>query len=126
QISAGYAWQDAEINETTSAAPKGQKVPLVPRHTFSMWSRYDVTDKLGLGVGVIARTKSYASISNQVRLPGYTRVDAAAYYKLMKGVEAQLNLENLFGADYFASAHNDNNIAPGAPTTARAGLRFTF
>ena len=91
-----------------------------------MWSRYDVTDKLGLGVGVIARTKSYASISNQVWLPGYTRVDAAAYYKLMKGVEAQLNLENLFGADYFASAHNDNNIAPGAPTTARAGLRFTF
>ncbi len=126
QISAGYAWQDAEISETTSAAPKGRKVPLVPRHTFSMWSRYDVTDKLGLGLGVIARTKSFASISNQVRLPGYTRVDAAAYYKLMRGVEAQLNVENLFGADYFATAHNDNNIAPGAPTTARAGLRFTF
>ena len=126
QVSAGYAWQDAEINETTSAAPKGRKVPLVPRHTFSMWSRYDVTHRLGLGLGVVARTKSYASISNQVRLPGYTRVDAAAFYDLTKGVEVQLNLENLFGADYVASAHNDNNIAPGAPTTARAGLRFTF
>ncbi|MEO5972658.1 MAG: TonB-dependent receptor, partial [Sphingomicrobium sp.] len=124
QISAGYAWQKARITETTSAAPKGREVPLVPRHSFSLWNRYDVTSKLGLGLGVIARTKSYASISNQVKLPSYARVDAAAFYKVAKGVEAQVNVENIFGADYFPTAHNDNNIAPGAPTTARATLRF--
>jgi catecholate siderophore receptor len=38
----------------------------------------------------------------------------------------QLNVENLLGADYFPTAHNDNNIAPGAPRTARATLRFRF
>jgi len=124
QISAGYAWQKARITETTAAAPKGREVPLVPRHSFSLWNRYDVTSKLGLGLGVIARTKSYASIGNQVKLPSYARVDAAAFYKVAKGVEAQVNFENIFGADYFPTAHNDNNIAPGAPTTARATLRF--
>jgi catecholate siderophore receptor len=126
QISVGYAWQKAEITETTSAAPAGREVPLVPRHAFSLWNRYDVSDKLGLGLGVIARTKSYASISNQVRLPGFARVDAAAYYKLWRGVELQLNVENIFGGDYFPTAHNDNNIAPGAPRTAKATLRFGF
>jgi len=124
QISAGYALQSAEITETTTAVPKGRKVPLVPKHSFSLWSRYDVTAKLGVGVGVIARSSSYASLSNAVKLPGYTRLDAAAFYKIAPRVDAQVNIENLLGTDYFPTAHNDNNIAPGAPTTAKFGLRL--
>jgi catecholate siderophore receptor len=124
QISAGYALQDAEITETTTAAPAGRKVPLVPRHSGSLWTKYDVTSSLGLGIGLVARSRSYASISNQVKLPGYVRADAAAYYKVARGVEAQVNVENLFGADYFVAAHNDNNIAPGGPRSARLTLRF--
>lgn len=126
QVSAGYAWQEAEITETTASAPEGRKVPLVPRHTFSFWNRYDVTDALGLGLGIVARSKSYASISNAVILPGYARVDAAVYYEFAKGIEAQLNVENIFNADYFPTTNGDNNIMPGAPTTARGTLRFTF
>ena len=125
-ISAGYAWQDAEITEATTSAPEGRTVPLVPRHSFSLWNRYEVTDRLGLGLGLVARTKAYASLSNQVKLPGYARVDAAAFYDLGRGIEAQLNVENLFDADYFSTAHNDNNIAPGAPFTVKGGLRFNF
>ncbi len=124
QISAGYAWQNAEITDTTTAAPAGRKVPLVPKHSFALWSRYDVNKSLGFGLGLTGRTRSYASISNQVVLPGYARVDAAAYYKVARGVEAKLNVENLFGADYFSAAHNDNNIAPGGPRNAKLTLRF--
>ena len=126
QISAGYAYQEAEITRTTSAAPEGRRVPLVPRHQASLWSRYDVSEQVGLGLGVVARSKSFASISNQVELPSYARVDAALFYQLATGVEAQVNVENLLGTDYFPTAHNDNNIAPGAPTTARATLRLRF
>ena len=126
QISAGYAWQKAEITETTASAPAGREVPLVPRHSFSLWTRYDVSPQFGVGFGAVARSKSFTSISNSVKLPGYARFDAALYYALTKDIEVQLNVENLFGADYFATAHNDNNIAPGAPTTARAMLRFGF
>ena len=56
-----------------------------------------------------------------VKLPGYARVDAAAFYKVMRGIEAQINVENIFGADYFPTAHSDNNIAPGAPTDDQGG-----
>jgi catecholate siderophore receptor len=125
-VSAGYTLQKAEITETTSAAPEGREVPLVPRHSFSLWNRYDVTKAFGVGLGVIARTKSYASISNAVKLPGYARVDAALYYKLANGMEAQLNLENLFDARYFPTANNDNNIAPGAPRSVRLTLGYRF
>jgi len=125
-VSAGYTLQKAEITETTSAAPEGRELPLVPRHSFSLWNRYDVTKAFGVGLGVIARTKSYASISNAVKLPGYARVDAALYYKLTNGMEAQLNLENLFDARYFPTANNDNNIAPGAPRSVRLTLGYRF
>ena len=129
QISAGYALQKAEIRERTNACnPDAAKceVPLVPRHSFSLWNRYDFNSRLGAGLGVIARSRSYASISNNVRLPGYARVDAAVFYKLPNGMEAQLNLENLFGADYFPSAHSDNNIAPGAPRTLKGTVGYRF
>ncbi|WP_240325587.1 TonB-dependent receptor [Sphingomonas mesophila] len=124
QVSAGYAWQKAEISETTTAAPEGREVPLVPRHSASLWSKYRLTDSFALGLGAVARSKSFASLSNQVKLPGYARLDAAAYYKLRRGVTAQLNVENLLGADYFPAAHNDNNIAPGPPRNAKLTLHL--
>jgi catecholate siderophore receptor len=123
-ISAGYTLQKAGITETTTAAPKGNQVPLVPRRSFSLWNRYDVTHDLGLGFGFIARSKSYATISNTVKLPGYARLDAAMFYKLPHGVDAQLNVENLLGAHYFPTANADNNIIPGAPRTIKVLIGY--
>ncbi len=127
QVSAGYAWQKAEVTEATTACTSGDcEVPLVPRHSFSMWTRYDASKQFGFGVGAIARSKSFASISNAVKLPAYARFDAALFYTLTENIEAQINVENILGADYFPSAHSDNNIAPGAPRTAKAAVRFRF
>jgi catecholate siderophore receptor len=127
QVSAGYAWQDAEISKTTAAAPKGRGVALVPKHSFSLWSRLEVTRPLALGLGLIARSKSFASLTaTATTLPAYARVDGAAFYRVTDDVQVQVNVENLLGTDYFPAAHNDNNIAPGAPRTARATVRFDF
>jgi catecholate siderophore receptor len=124
-ISAGYAWQKAKVTSAITACLSGDcEVPLVPRHSFSLWSRYDVNSTLGIGLGAIARSKSYASISNSVKLPAYARIDAALFYRLTPALEAQVNVENIFNADYFPTAHNDNNVAPGAPRTVKASLRF--
>ncbi|HVF84304.1 MAG TPA: TonB-dependent siderophore receptor [Sphingomicrobium sp.] len=126
QVSAGYALQKAEVRRNTTAAVAGAKVPLVPKHSASLWTKYQFTKPFALGLGLLARSKSYAAVDNLVVLPGYTRVDGAAYYKLAPGIEAQLNVENLLGKDYFPTAHNNNNIAPGAPRTARLTLRTDF
>lgn len=124
QISAGYALQDATIRKTTSAAPAGREVPLVPKQQASLWTRYDLTPRLGAGVGVYHQSRSFTSISNTAILPAFTRVDAAAFFKLTPQIEAQINVENLLNSDYFSSAYNDNNIMPGAPTTVRATVRM--
>jgi catecholate siderophore receptor len=126
RISAGYALQEAEIRRTTTAAPAGRKVALVPHQQASLWTRYDFTRRFGAGLGIYAQSRSFASISNIVVLPGYARVDAAGYVRIAHGIEAQVNVENLLGAHYFASASNDNNIMPGAPRTLRGTIRFQF
>jgi len=126
-VSGGYAYQNAKVTSSTTACVSGDcQVPLVPHHSFSLWNKYELTKQLGLGLGVIAHSKSFATISNKVKLPAYARVDAAVFYKLPHGLEGQINIENLFGAHYFPTANADNNIAPGAPRTIRATVGYSF
>jgi catecholate siderophore receptor len=126
QLSASYSFTDAEIRRTTSAAPAGRKVAQTPRHHASLWSRYDVNDRLGIGAGVFHQSSQFASIGNAVRLPGYTRVDAALFYKVADGIEAQVNVENLTNTRYVPLANSDNNITTGAPLNARVTLGARF
>jgi len=123
-LSGGLAFQDAEIRRTTSAAPSGRKVALVPRFQVSLWGRYDFSDWIGAGIGVYHQSKSFASISNAVVVPRFTRVDAAGYFKVRDGLELQLNVDNLLDEDYIGLAFNDNNLTPANPRTVRATVRF--
>ncbi len=129
----GYAFQDAELTKTqrigSSTFSSGTELGQTPRHTFSLWNRYDFNDTWGAAIGVISRSDMYAltpTTTTSTVLPGYTRVDAAVYGKLDKNLRLQLNLENLTNKEYALSAHNNNNIVPGSPLTARATLIYNF
>lgn len=124
QVTLGYALQDGKITAATSAAPAGRTLAQVPRHQLSAWGRYDLTERLGLALGAIHQSSQFATISNAVRMPGYTRIDAALFYRVSDRVQVQINVENLTDTDYFPSAHTDNNISPGAPLNARLGLKI--
>ncbi len=125
-VSLGYAHTVAEISQTTSAAPAGRRIGQTPRNQFSLWNRYDVTRRLGVGAGVYYQSRQFASISNTVSLPAYTRIDAALFYKLTDRIAAQINVENLTDKGYFPVAHNDNNISTGAPINARFTIIAKF
>lgn len=124
QLSLGYTYQDGEMRSATSAAPAGRKLDKLPHHQASAWTRYDLSSQFGLGLGVVHQSGQFTTISNAVWLPGFTRIDAAAYLTLSDRVSFQLNVENLTDSGYFASAHTDNNIQPGEPLTARLTARL--
>ena len=65
-------------------------------------------------------------VGSSTLLPGYTRYDAAIFAKLSEKATLQFNIENLTNKDYAASSHNNNNILPGAPVSARATLNYSF
>jgi catecholate siderophore receptor len=126
QIIGGYAHQNATVTSRTAAAPEGAKVPLVPRNTVSLWNRYQATPALGFGLGVIYQDEMYAAIDDAVTLPAFTRFDAAAYYSLSRHLRFQLNLENLFDREYYATAHSNDNITPGSPRAVRMTIVTGF
>lgn len=118
-VMGGYAYTDAEITKDITGARKGAAVAQVPKHTVSVWNRYDFTSYLGLGLGVIHRGSIYAAVDNTVLLPSYTRIDAAVFVQPHKNFRIQANVENLANIEYAASAHSNNNILPGAPRIFR-------
>ena len=123
----GYAWQTGEITNTQSATIlKGNRLAQLPRHSASLWNRYDFTPHFGAGLGIIHRGALYANVDNRVTLPAFTRVDAALYWTVTPTMEIQLNIENLGNTHYFASAHSNNNISPGAPRSAWVTINYRY
>ncbi|MBX7458151.1 TonB-dependent siderophore receptor [Qipengyuania sp. 1NDH17] len=120
----GYTYLDGELTSSSSFGPAGRRLQQLPRHSVSAWNRFDFTDNIGVGLGVIHQSQQFASFSNEVVLPSYWRVDAAAYYTVSEKLSMQLNIENLFDETYYPSAHGDNNIQPADPFSARIGVRF--
>lgn len=123
-VSGGYAWQEAVLDGNDAV-----ELAQVPEHSLSIWNRWQATQRLGLGLGVLRQSGQWAAIRTTAattRLPGFTRVDAAVFYALTPTVDLQLNVENLLDQGYWADAHNNNNLTPGAPRTARLTLSTRF
>lgn len=120
EVSAGFGHQIAIVEET------GLEVPWVPHNTFSLWNKYQFSPMWAAGLGVVHKTSFYAAADNKVEVPGYTRLDAALYFTVNETWSAQLNVENILNEDYFASAHNNNNIMPGAPAAAYLTVNARF
>jgi catecholate siderophore receptor len=126
-VQGGYAYQDGEITESLSATVRaGARLAQVPRHSFSLWNRVDVSPMWGAGVGIISRSDSFVATDNTVTLPGFTRVDGGVFFTLSPSLRAHVNVENVFNTRYYWSAHNNNNIAPGSPRALRVTLTTLF
>lgn len=126
-VLAGWANQSSEFTSQQSAAvPRGNNVPFVPQNTLSLWNRYDLNPQLGAGLGVVHQSGYHAAADNRVRIPSFTRLDAALYWNLSERLLLQANFENLLGTKYYPVADNNNNIVPGAPFAMRFALTSRF
>lgn len=132
-IFGGYSYQDGELTKSmkigSSTYLAGTSLGQTPNYTFSLWNRYDFNESWGAALGVVSRSQMYAltpTSTPSTVLPGYARLDAAIFWKPSSKIQMQLNVENLMDKDYVASAHNNYNITPGAPLTARATLTYQF
>ena len=122
-IAGGYAFTDARItNRLSDTIVPGNFVGLVPLNSFTLWNKFDIDPSFSVGVGFINQSHSFATSDNTVRLPSYSRFDLGLFYRISENARAQVNIENLFDRSYIVSAHNNNNILPGAPRTVRAQI----
>ena len=123
QITGGYAYQESEV---LAGNDKGNKIAQVPRNSISLWNRYDFNSQWGVGLGAVYQSDVFAGADNTVKMPSFTRVDAALYYTVNPQLKLQLNVENLFDEEYYTSAHSNTNIVPGAPLAMGLSANVTF
>lgn len=126
QINAGYSYLDGQQRNASSVGGQDLRLFQVPEHMISLWTKYDVTEQFAAGIGVTHQSSQFATNDNSVRIPAFTRVDAALYYDVSESVQVQLNVENLFDADYYPAVHNNDNISTGEPLNARLTVKFGF
>ncbi len=125
-MAGGYAYQDARITSDTAAARAGAIVPMVPRNTLSLWNKYQVISRLGLGLGVVRRSDVFAAIDDKVVLPAYTKIDVATFVRLAEKWRLQAYLDNVFNRRYYLNADGNNNISPGAARSIKITLTAAF
>lgn len=127
QLTGAYTYLDAEFTRNVSATIRaGNRLPNTPKHIASLFGRYNATDALGVGLGVVHQSARFATGDNLVRLPGYTRFDGALYWTVSDKLQVQANVENIFNTHYFVNSHNNFNHLPGAPTTVRVSATARF
>ena len=126
QVTAGYADLDGEVERTDGSGNDGNSTRQTPDNMFSIWNSFQITDKLGLGLGATYQDSFFVREDNSVEVPDFTRVDAAVYYQLNDRMGLQLNIENLLDEKYFPDAHSNNNITTGEPLNARLSFSMEF
>jgi catecholate siderophore receptor len=126
-VAGGYAYQDGRIKTTQSATVvAGARLAQLPRHSLSLWNRYELSSRWGAGLGVVYRDAIFASTDNTVRVPGFVRVDAAVFLRLNRHWRAQVNVENVLDRHYFSAANSNTNITPGSPRAVRLGVTTSY
>ena len=122
-INAGYSYLDGRVD---GGSFDGNKTRQTPEHMVSLWNEVEATDTLALALGLTYQDAFFVREDNAVEVPGFTRIDAAAFYDLTDRTRLQLNIENLLDTDYFPDAHSNDNITTGAPLNARLSVRHRF
>lgn len=120
---------DSDLNDPTVVGHR-------PRHQanfiFSLTPQVELK-QVTAGLNVIGTTSSYAQDTNQLKLPGYTTVNAFVQFRPAKNVQFSLNANNVFDVLGLAEVTQASIPASGVVTaraingrTVSAALRFDF
>ncbi|NIF20305.1 catecholate siderophore receptor Fiu [Candidatus Pantoea multigeneris] len=123
QVIAGYTLQHATVQEGANTAQDGTDgLPYTPKHAFSLWTQYQVTDALSAGAGARYVGSMHRGTDGAVGTPAYTEgywvADAKLGYKVNNNLDLQLNVYNVFDTNYVASINKSGyRYHPGEPRT---------
>lgn len=134
-VTLAYAYNEATI-VSDPVYPIGNTLQNAPRHSGSIWTVYEIQRGalrgLSFGGGVQARTYRFIDPSDDVILPGYARVDAAASYAFgpshneVKRYRIAVNIQNLGNRLYYVSGNTPLDIFPGSPINVMTELQIRY
>ncbi len=128
-IAGGYVYQDSKIVKATGddAAFIGADLARTPKHSITLWSTYDFSEKLSLGFGAEYVGEQYNSFrpGSREQADSYTLVDAMAAYKFNDDFSLQFNANNITDKRY-ASLLGGGHFVPGPGRYFSLGGIYSF
>jgi iron complex outermembrane receptor protein len=145
QVLANYAYTQSKIFNYSSdvygvsaagaelAGFTGDRLFGVARNGGSALGSYRVAEGvlrgLKFGVGVIVRSAREGDNVNDYELPGFSRWNTFAAYDWRVGgtrMSVQVNVDNVFNAQYFESVSGTRTVLPGYPRRWLGSVRVEF
>ncbi|PXW59489.1 iron complex outermembrane receptor protein [Grimontella sp. AG753] len=133
RLQAAYTYTDIRYKKS-SPEEQGKRAVYAPRNQASTWLSYDVKsgplDGLTVGSGVRYVNGITSDRQNTHTLPSYTLVDLAVGYDLskvgLKGLSAQVNVNNLTDKSYIAACNSLSYCYFGAERSIVGSLSYKF
>lgn len=126
-VAGGYTYTDAKIIEGGGDGENnGNQMHYIAKHSFALWTTYEVDPKWTVGGGLTYTGKRFANADNTSVLPGGTRVDFMTSYKINDAASLQLNVNNVFDKRLYDASHVGlfANVQAGRSITAKLDYRF--
>lgn len=133
-LSAAYSYMDSEVIKATNTATgtvsglvkgtQGMELANVPRHSGTVWATYKFLQNWEMGGGIFAAGDRYTDSIEEVKLPGYVRLDAVLAYHQPK-YDVQFNLYNLLNKKYYESGQTRSAL-PGIPLSGMLTVSLRY
>ncbi|OON61957.1 TonB-dependent siderophore receptor [Massilia sp. KIM] len=131
-VSAGYLYQDTSVERGRAVTASGENsLTYTPKHTFTLWTSYDLPFGLKIGGGARYNDKLKRGTDGAIGTPAYTEdywvFDAMAAYQVNPKFDLRLNVYNIGDKEYVANINKSGyRYTPGAPRSASltANIRF--
>ncbi|RZL17529.1 MAG: TonB-dependent siderophore receptor [Pedobacter sp.] len=129
QFNAGYSYVDARVTNDFNPSVVGERVQNTPRHSASLWTRYNLNTPrmkgLGFGAGLQYSGDKLPLYIRDFVLPAYTVVDAAVYYSPTSSkVQLSMNINNILNKTYWVGAQNYLRLFPGTPRNVMFNVTY--
>jgi iron complex outermembrane receptor protein len=129
QFNAGYSYVDARVTADFDPQLVGSRVQNTPRHSASLWTRYDLNSAklkgIGFGAGVQYSGNKLPLYIRDFLLPAYTVVDAAMYYTpAASKIQLSMNINNVLNKTYWVGAQNYLRLFPGTPRNVMFNVTY--
>jgi outer membrane receptor protein involved in Fe transport len=132
-IAGSGTYTDSKITrDALNPATVGNRPKRQAKFVYNITPQFDI-DKLTVGANVVGTSSSFTQDSNNLKLPGFTQVNAFASFRPIERVQLSLNANNLFDVNGFTEAEEDSIPANGVVRarsingrTVSASVRFEF
>ena len=125
EIFAGYAFMSSRIRASNTAADIDNDLTLTPRHTFNLWTTFQLPWEATVGGGLQFMDAVFRNTLNTTEVPSYTVLSAMAAKDVSRHLTLRLNANNLADAPYVDRVGGGHFI-PGAGRSVSLTAGFKF